>query len=162
MIFFRKYLSSIIMEIIIQKKHSIYKIMILEYDHIRWGKSRWSPNSNTIKKNIETLEIISLCRDKHPDLLISIHGNLIGEFTAIVLELTKYDQIRYKMNCIIAEVVWFSKCPQKDPVFIEQTVIRVLILVWPTCNCFRQNQLPFLNNEEILSCLFQYHHRCTT
>lgn len=37
------------------------------------------------------------------------------------------------MNCIIAEAPWLSKCPQRDLGFIELTGIKVLNLIWPTC-----------------------------
>lgn len=103
-------------------------------DHIGCGKSPGSRTSNTVDDNIsETLEIISLCKEKHPDLPIVIHGHSMGGLTAIVLGLTKFDEINDKVKCIIAEAPWLSKCPQRDPGFIEQAGIRVLNWVWPTC-----------------------------
>lgn len=50
----------------------------------------------------------------------------MGGLSAIMLGLTKYDQIKSEVKCIISEAPWLSKCPQRDPGFIEHAGIKLL------------------------------------
>ena len=56
----------------------------------------------------------------------------MGGLSAIMLGLTKYDQIKSEVKCIISEAPWLSKCPQRDPGFIEHAGIKLLSWVLPT------------------------------
>lgn len=102
-------------------------------DHIGCGKSPGARTSCTVDEIVEeTIKIISLCKEKHPNLPIVIHGHSMGGLASIILGLTKSDEIKDDVKCIIAEAPWLSKCPQRNPGFIEHAGIRALSWILPT------------------------------
>lgn len=102
-------------------------------DHVGCGKSPGARTSCTVDEILEeTIKIIELAKKSYPDLPVVIHGHSMGGLSAIMLGLTKSEELGDNVKCVISEAPWTSKCPQRDPGTIEHAGIRLLSWVLPT------------------------------
>ncbi|OHT14571.1 Clan SC, family S33, methylesterase-like serine peptidase [Tritrichomonas foetus] len=117
------------------KKDFFYLILekggvVFGCDHLGHGKSPGSRTSCTVGEVIdEIVQIVQLAHSKYPELPIVVHGHSFGGLSAIMMMLTKYEEVKElkeNVKCAIAEAPWISKCPQRQLNSVERVGIKFL------------------------------------
>lgn len=122
----------------ITMKHDFYTLItkdegiVYACDHIGCGKSPGPRTSVIIDEMIdETVKIVKFAKSQHPTLPVVIHGHSMGGLALIKFGLTKFDEVKNDLKCVIAEAPWLSKCPQKEPNMFELAGIKFLNWITP-------------------------------